>query len=107
VLVWATILAIAAILAFEWWRRRLVGVSRWLHACVLACDVAIGGGIVFAWLRVRVVFRSIDDANPADRQHLLADGIQVALLGVVVALAAAVVAAVVLVSASRARRRSR
>jgi len=101
VLVTATILGIAAIVAFEVWRRHLASAPRWLHVAVVTCCATIAAAIGFAWWRTRAVFASLGDMNPADRQHALSEGLAGVMYGIAVALGAAVIAAVVL-----ARRRS-
>jgi hypothetical protein len=108
VLVTATILGIAAIVAFDLWRRHLAPAPRWLHVGVLACSATIAVAIGTAWWRTRVAFASLGDINPADRQHALSVGIAGVMYAIAVALGAAVIAGILLVSvsASRARRRS-
>jgi hypothetical protein len=108
-MVTATILGLAAILAFEIWRHQLVTAPRWFHVSVIACCATIAVAIGIAWWRVRVVFASLDDVNPADRQHALSEGIAGVMYGIAVALGAAALAAILLTwaSVSRARHRSR
>ena len=107
-MVTATILGLAAILAFEMWRHHLASAPRWLHVAVVACCAIIAVAIAIAWWRVRVVFASLDDVNPADRQHVLSEGIAGVMYRIAVALGAAALAAILLTwaSVSRARRRS-
>jgi hypothetical protein len=103
----ALAIAIACVVALETWRRRLrYRAPRWVHATAIVLLVTIVLSIGYAEHRLRAVFATLDEANPAEKATVLARGISDAMNANAAAVLATLLAVVVLAIGSWLARRN-